>query len=337
MAFLQPILASNALIESKDVPKIAVFVGATDGIGKATLKALVLKRSPIKIYVVGRNEASHRPMLEDLTKSNPFATIVFLEGQISLVAEAQRLASLIAAQEDSVDLLFMSSGYLPFTGPQATSEGLETSLVVSYYSHIAFTLRLLPQLRRASATKPARVVNILAAGQESTDLLLNDLGLNDPGNFSVPAYARHAATFVTVTLKRIAEDKDNSGIVFIHAHPGVVSTDLFMKSWAGKFDPASPSPMPARNFAKYTPEEAGERSLYLATSAEYGGEGVAVQNGRQSAETVEHGSKGALFCVDDKLVFLQPDTLLNELQGSGAQEAIWKHTVQILEAHAGAE
>jgi len=118
MSSLEHILASNALIGPDDVPKTAVFVGATDGIGKATLQTLVSKGFQMKIYIVGRNKASHQGLLEDLARNNPRVTLIFIEGQISLVADAQRIASQIAAQEDRVDLLFLSSGYLPFTGPQ---------------------------------------------------------------------------------------------------------------------------------------------------------------------------------------------------------------------------
>ncbi|KAG9197098.1 hypothetical protein G6514_002277 [Epicoccum nigrum] len=311
MSSLEPIVASNALIGPEDVPKTAIFVGATDGIGKATLQALVSKGFQTKIYIIGRNKASHQTF---------------------------RIASQISSQEDSVDLLFLSSGYLPFTGYQEISEGLEASQVVSYYSHIVFVLCLLQQLRKGSAIRPARVLNILAAGEESTDLFLDDLTLKKPGHFNVPAYAKHAATSVTLSLKHIAEEEENNDIIFIHAHPGMVSTNLFRKSWGKKYDPDSAHfPMPTRHIFQCTPEQAGERCLYLATSAEYGGVGVALQDGRLQAETVAHGSKGSLFAVSDRLEFLQPDELLAELQVLGAPEAIWTHTMDVLRAHAGIE
>jgi hypothetical protein len=208
--------------------------------------------------------------------------------------------------------------------------------VVSYYSHIVFVLRLLPQLRRGSATRPARDLNISAAGEESTDLYLDDLTLKKPGHFSVPAYAKHAATSVTLALKHIAEEEENSDIVFIHAHPGMVSTNLFQKSWGDKYDPDSAHfPMPTRHIFQCTPGQAGQRCLYLATSAEYGGVGVALQHSRQKAETIAHGSKGSLFAVSDRLEFLQPDKLLDELQELGAPEVIWTHTMDVLKTHGG--
>ncbi|RSM00615.1 hypothetical protein CEP52_009006 [Fusarium oligoseptatum] len=257
MSVFTPIRASNALITEESIPKTAVFVGGTDGIGKATLRDLVSKGFPIKVYIVGRNEAGHRDLLDELRILNPEAQLVYVQGQISLIAESQRISRLISAQEDKINLLFLSAGYLPFNGQ--TSEGLEASQVVSYYSHIVFIINLLPHLRAAAkSSASARAINILAAGQESTNLFLDDLTLKHPGRFSIPTYAAHAATMVTLTLKRISEAPENKGVVFIHSHPGRVSTDLFMKSRAGKFDPskAAPAPPPG-TFVELTPEESG--------------------------------------------------------------------------------
>jgi hypothetical protein len=138
-----------------------------------------------------------------------------------------------------------------------------------------------------------RVVNVLTAGKESTDLFLDDLTLKEPSRFNIPNFATHAATSVTLTLKRIAEAPENKDIISIHSHPGVVGTDLFMKSWAGKFDPSKATVPPAGDFVKLTPEEAGERCIYLATSAEFGGNGVLVQNGRHTAKTLAHGARAS--------------------------------------------
>ncbi|RSL79523.1 hypothetical protein CEP51_007296 [Fusarium floridanum] len=330
MSVFTPIRASNALITEASIPKTAVFVGGTDGIGKATLIHLVSKGFPIKVYIVGRNEAGHRDLLDELRILNPEAQLVYVQGQISLIAESQCISKLISAQEDKIDLLFLSAGYLPFNGQ--TSEGLEASQVVSYYSHIVFITNFLPHLRAsAKSSASAHVINILAAGQESTNIFLDDLTLKHPGRFSIPTYAAHAATMVTLTLKRISEAPENKDVVFIHSHPGRVSTDLFMKSWAGKFDPskAAPAPPPG-TFVELTPEESGERCLYLITSAEFGGNGVPVQEGRRAAMTLAHGARGSLFSIDDKLAILQQDDLLAELENIGAPQKIWDHTFQAI-------
>jgi NAD(P)-dependent dehydrogenase (short-subunit alcohol dehydrogenase family) len=118
MSFFTPIRASNNLITEASVPKTAVFLGGTDGIGKATLRNLVSKGFPIKVYIVGRNETGHRAMLDDLRALNPKANLIYVEGQISMVADSQRMANSISAQEEKINLLFLSAGYLPFTGRQ---------------------------------------------------------------------------------------------------------------------------------------------------------------------------------------------------------------------------
>lgn len=118
MSFFTPIRASNALISEANVPKIAVFVGGTDGIGKATLRNLVARRFPIKVYIVGRNEAGHKTLLAELKSLNPEADLIYVQGQISLVADSHRIVKQISAQEERIDLLFLSAGYLPFTGRQ---------------------------------------------------------------------------------------------------------------------------------------------------------------------------------------------------------------------------
>lgn len=125
---LSQIRASNALIGSPTsssgpsyAPRVAVFVGATSGIGKATLSLLVSKGTPLRAYVVGRSESAQRAFLDELRAANPKAEIVFLEAQVSLMAETRRVCDEIAQRESEVDLLFMSAGYLPFGGRDGES------------------------------------------------------------------------------------------------------------------------------------------------------------------------------------------------------------------------
>jgi NADP-dependent 3-hydroxy acid dehydrogenase YdfG len=109
---------SNAQISDAYTPRLAVFVGGTAGIGKAALTALVSQKTPLKIYILGRNEASHREFLQHLQQSNSQAEIVWLEGQVTLLAEVKRLCIEIKSREESIDLLFLSAGFLPFTRRQ---------------------------------------------------------------------------------------------------------------------------------------------------------------------------------------------------------------------------
>lgn len=110
MVSLSEIRASNAQIAKDTAPHTAVFTGATDGIGKATLIRLVSTNLPMKIYVIGRNGEKHKQFLDGLRKSNTRVDIVWLEGQISLLAETKRVCDEIRSRQTSLDILFMSAG-----------------------------------------------------------------------------------------------------------------------------------------------------------------------------------------------------------------------------------
>ncbi|KAM0335429.1 hypothetical protein ACHAQA_000475 [Verticillium albo-atrum] len=313
MSMLAPLKASNGRLTQANTPRTAVFLGATDGIGKATLKALVSTGFPLRAYVVGRNEAQHQALITELRAINNNAEIIYIEGQISLMSEVKRIADDISSKEQEIDLLFHSAG------------------------RFLFISRLLPKLRAAaklgSGGYSPRVVSILAAGSESTEVFLDDLSLKEPDRFSIPNYAKHAATMVTLSMKRFAEKSENEGVVFIHAHPGLVATDLMRKSWGDQWSEqvAGGGGPPPGTFSRSTPEEAGQKALYLLTSAEYGGNGVSVPDGRAAGSTVGHKSRGSLFSVNDVMEGLHQDDLFAKLEAQGAPDAVWDYTVKTVD------
>lgn len=116
MASLATLRASNAQLSASSLPQVAVFVGATAGIGRATLTQYVNKGYPLKAYIVGRNEEEFKPVMSELHASNMAAELIFLEGQISLLAETKRLTDEILRREKHVDMLFLSASFCPSLG-----------------------------------------------------------------------------------------------------------------------------------------------------------------------------------------------------------------------------
>ena len=62
-----------------------------------------------------------------------------------------------------------------------------------------------------------------------------------------------------------------------------------------------------------TPAETGKRSLFVMTSAKYGGNGVPIGEGQEVGLTVQGTRNGSLLCVGDKLETLSVGGLLNWL------------------------
>jgi NADP-dependent 3-hydroxy acid dehydrogenase YdfG len=112
MVSLKIIQASNEALKDQPSGIIAVFAGATAGIGLGTLKAFVKHANAPKAYIIGRSKIKCSPILDELKALNPEATFVFLEAQIALITEVDRVCNLIKQKEERVDLLVMSPGYL---------------------------------------------------------------------------------------------------------------------------------------------------------------------------------------------------------------------------------
>jgi len=97
---------------------VAVFVGATSGVGMGTLKQFAKYATAPKVYVIGRSKTGATQLLNELKASNPEATFEFIETEISLIKNVDLACDEIKSKEKKVDILFMSPGYLSFDGRQ---------------------------------------------------------------------------------------------------------------------------------------------------------------------------------------------------------------------------
>lgn len=113
--------ASNARIDGDSYPRTAVFVGGTAGIGEAVIEGLAAVgkgRWPARIYVVGRQGSAERVnrSLDRLRAESPGVEFVWTPGEVSLLAEVERICAELREKEKSLDLLWLSPGYAPMGG-----------------------------------------------------------------------------------------------------------------------------------------------------------------------------------------------------------------------------
>ncbi|KAI9646762.1 hypothetical protein NHQ30_004761 [Ciborinia camelliae] len=269
MVAIKTVRASNAAFKANGTPgMVAVFAGATSGIGMGTLKAFVKNGNAPKAYVIGRSKSAAGPLIKELGVLNPSATVHFLEGEISLIKEVDRLCNEIKSKEKKVDFVFLSAGYLSFGGRLESSEGIDIIQSLRYYSRLRFAYNLLVLLQ--AAPNP-RVISILSGGQEKA-IDLNDLELKE--NFSPIKAAKNGSTQTTLAFEELA--KSHPRISFIHKYPGFVNTGVvsrLMSSTTGIYTiPATLFRwvvLPVINPFASSVDEAGERGLFLATSARY--------------------------------------------------------------------
>lgn len=112
---------ANAALRSQKAGRVALFVGATNGIGASALLSYILHFDAPRVYIIGRSKTKALPQLAELAVLNPSADISFIEKEISLLQNVKVICDEVIAKEKSLDLLYMSAGYLAFGEPQCMS------------------------------------------------------------------------------------------------------------------------------------------------------------------------------------------------------------------------
>lgn len=315
MVSLQIVEQSNALIANLPKGLVAVFIGATSGIGQATLQNFAQHARSPRIYSVARpvTVASHETFLTSVRESSPTGTYNLITADVSLVAEVGKVVKAIKEKETKIDFLFLSPGFMPLEGRHDTSEGLEPSMTTRYYSRVRAIQQLLPLLNSDDVASP-RIVSVLAGGMEGP-LIEDDLDVRDPSNWDYWKASLHTASMSTLSLERFA--RENPRVSIVHVFPGAVATPLLAR-------------MAERGITLpnvTTPEESGARTVFLATNDRYAVKGgrVPTPEGLEAAKT----TGGGIFLVGPEGEISDNEKVLAPYRERGLDEVVWKHTEAI--------
>ncbi|KAF2436585.1 hypothetical protein EJ08DRAFT_555407, partial [Tothia fuscella] len=265
MVTLKHITANNTHLSSATKNLTAVFLGATNGIGLGTLKALTTHTDSPTIFVVGRKASSLSDLIANTLKPlNSNATFhPIIASDLTLISSTKDAAQQIVNFKgiEKIDLLVMSPGYISLLR-EMSPEGVDRLTAIRYYSRMRFLMTLLPLLRKSSNP---RVVSVLGAGQEG-QLWPEDWTMEKHWGLANAAGA--SGSLKTLMLEQLSEKEENKNISFVHLFPGLVGdTGLKFEGlgfitnallvWIGR---------PLVWLFSRSGAEAGERVLYAATS-----------------------------------------------------------------------
>lgn len=116
MVTLEQVQASNSEIKSA-YPEglVAVFAGATSGIGETSLREFVRHTSKPRVYIIGRSQSACDRLDAELKTLNPRGQYHFLRSDVSLLRNVDDVCREIRSKERALNVLFMSQGGLYFT------------------------------------------------------------------------------------------------------------------------------------------------------------------------------------------------------------------------------
>lgn len=201
--------------------RVAVVTGASSGIGKEVAKVLVAQGW--RVIGTGRDE---RRMTEAAAEIG--GKIEMLRADLSLMADARRLASEIAARTDRIDLLVNNAGCMT-DRLEMTAEGLEANFAGNHLGPFVLTEGLMPLLRAAAADASAGATRILMTASDASEMM-GPLNLDDMQNLATfsPGLAYCSGKLANVLFARaLAARLEGTGIVAHAMAPGATDTPFF--------------------------------------------------------------------------------------------------------------
>jgi NADP-dependent 3-hydroxy acid dehydrogenase YdfG len=110
MVSLSDVRLSNSLISSTLPRLVAVFVGATSGIGEITLKKFAKYSHQPRAYFVGRSQGAADRIVAECKALNPQGEYIFIKADVSLIRVVDKVCEEIMANEKALNILFLSAG-----------------------------------------------------------------------------------------------------------------------------------------------------------------------------------------------------------------------------------
>ena len=204
--------------------RIALITGANSGLGFETAKVLLKKGASV---ILGCRSIQKAAKAEKVLRETTTAgNIGLLKIDLSDLNEVEKAGNQISTEYGRLDILINNAGVMapPWT---PSKQGLEIQFAVNHLSHMALTLKLLPQLTNQ---KGGRVVTVSSGAQYFGKINWNDLqGEKKYDRWASYSQSKLANIMFAIEL-HFRLKKANIDVASISAHPGLARTNLQLKS-----------------------------------------------------------------------------------------------------------
>lgn len=222
--------------------KVALITGSTSGIGLAVAKTMLKDHQDQTVIIAGTNDEAVQQTLQSLRAHHANTS---LDGVVMRVNEEQSVSdafSYIEQKYGRLDVLFNNAGVNPYMDDAELSvktfnvETLAKTLDVNTYGAICVMQHAVKLMAKNGS---GRIINT-STEMASLNLIKNDYYPLSP-SYRISKVALNAATVL------FAKELEGSGITVNSYSPGWTKTNIGGDS------------------APFTPEEAAETAIYLAT------------------------------------------------------------------------
>jgi len=238
--------------------KTALVTGASSGIGlEASVK---LAARGATVLMVARDPARGEAALAEVVRRSGSDKVELLLCDFASQKATRALADKVRERVQRLDILVNNAGSVS-PKRQVTEDGIEQTFAVNHLGYFLLSNLLLDLVVAAA---PARIVNVSSIGHRQGTLDFDDLGF-ERGYGIMKAYSRSKLANVLFTSE-LSRRLDGKRVTVNALHPGAVATHI----WSHAPAVARPILAVAKLFM-ISPEEGGDRIVYLATSPEVDG------------------------------------------------------------------
>jgi retinol dehydrogenase 12 len=230
------------------IDRVCLVTGATDGIGKVTMRELA--KAGATVVGVGRNPSKIEAVKAEIGKTS--GTVEFLSADLSSLAEVRTLAEDFKRKYDRLHVLVNNAGAL-FTSYRESVDGIEMTFALNHLSYFLLTNLLLDTIK---ASAPVRIINVASNAHEGNTINFNDLGHRQHYS-GWTSYGASKLANILFTYE-LAKQLEGTSVTVNAVHPGFVNTNFQAAAGLNMRGPL-------------TPEEGADTQIWLATAPEVEG------------------------------------------------------------------
>lgn len=246
--------------------EIALVTGGTDGIGKAIARELVVRGA--EVLIVGSDPEKGARAERELRASVGHHHVRFLQADLSLMRETDRLADKIIANVPKLHRLVLCAGVV--RGRRLlTDEGVESNFAINYLSRFVLTGRLLPLLQAAGAPGAAARIVVIAGASMNGTIHYEDVNLTQNfGILTMVPQDRQANDLLVIEQARRLIEGGQPRVTITTLKLGPVRTNIRrdFPLWMKVLVRLVLEPLVGQ-----TPEQAAESAMRLLVSPEFEG------------------------------------------------------------------
>ena len=198
--------------------RLCVVSGATSGVGHEAVKALAAGGA--NIVMVVRNETKAKAVKEEVEKAYS-VSVDYVIADFSDLKQVEKAARTILDKYPSIDVLVNSVG-IHSTKRTYSKDGFEMVFCVNHLSTFLFTKLILDRMIEST---PSRIIQVNSEGHRFNGVKVNDMNWRKRIYTGLRGYGS-SKTAQLMTVWKLAEDLEGTGVTINAMHPGGVRTNI---------------------------------------------------------------------------------------------------------------